>query len=57
MKKTLDEVRGLIRAAIIQEKDFARLMNGAGCEIMAARSDASQQAFQQALAWLSDVEA
>lgn len=55
--KTVEEVRQLIRTAILQERDFKAMMLGASCEKMAIKSEGSTQAFEQALAWLADVEA
>lgn len=56
-KKTIEEVRRLIRAALKQEEDFKRLMFGASCDNLAMKSEGATQAFGQVLSWLSDVEA
>lgn len=57
MKKTVEEVKAMIRTALLQEQDFRAMMKSASFDIMAAKSEGSTQAFQQCLAWLADVEA
>lgn len=53
--KTIDQVRGMVRTAISQERNHRALMLGAACEKMAAKSEGASQAFQQVLGWMADI--